>query len=110
MIDVYFVPYIIKNESENEEYKCATVCNKEFWDEHKYLEDDIDEEMLDIFYELGLSDFADSEVMWDNEETTVEQVVDTMKEKGYNLLVNDHKFINEFIEIFKTDPRDTITN
>lgn len=88
---------------------CAIYCDKEFWDNNKYIDDSPEEDLIDAFSEVGLEEVATSELEWCLEEIIpMDDLINKMKNKGYNLLVNDSNFITEYKNKFGKSPIESV--
>ena len=100
MIYVYFWEY---GKGTWPELKKAIFCEKQFWDQNKYICDGYDnhyEEIVDAFERHEIYTVTDGEVEWEDSEFTVDDIKNMLAEDGILLLVNDAKFIAEFKQKF----------
>lgn len=99
MKDIYMVTY---NHTgfDGEIYQEATYCDKEYWDKHKAINDAPEQELIDAFEELGLEEVATGTLQW-CDDISISELINRMKQKGYNLIVNDDDLIRDYCAFFK---------
>lgn len=88
---------------DGEIYKEAVYCDKEYWDKHKAIDDAPEQELIDAFEELGLEEITTGTLQWCND-ISIGVLTNKMKQKGYNLIVDDDDFIEDCCTNFKWDP------
>lgn len=104
MKDVYFT--VVHDQfDDGEKIDWAIVVEKEFWDQCKGFDDTMDENLEDALAELTSIDSPET-VSWDPTNVSLEDIISMMKNRGYNLLVDDERFINEFKEEHGVEPKD----
>lgn len=109
MRDIYVVPFKVKDNFYNEEYYNILFTDKEYWKENHYICDGPAHNLLTAFSEIGLEETTTAVLEWCNdEEMSMSKIKQEMKDRGFNLLINDPVFIKEYIQEFGEDPRDTV--
>ena len=109
MRDIYAVPFKVKDNYFNVEYYNVSLTDKKFWEENHYICDGPDNRLLNAFSEIGLEEATTAVLEWcSDEEISMDEIKQEMKNRGFNLLINDPKFIKEYIQQFGEDPRDTV--
>lgn len=109
MRDIYVVPFKVKDSFYDEEYYNILFTDKEFWEENHYICDGPAHNLLTAFSEIGLEESTTAVLEWCNdEEMSLEEIKQKMKNRGFNLLINDPVFIEEYIQEFGEDPRSTV--
>ena len=109
MRDIYVVPFKVKNSFYDEEYYNILFTDKEFWEENHYICDGPAHNLLTAFSEIGLEESTTAVLEWyNNEELSMDKIKQEMRNRGFNLLVNDSTFIKEYMQEFEEDPRNTV--
>mgnify|MGYP006913559426 CR=1 FL=1 len=105
MKDIYMVTY---NHTglDGETYQEATYCDKEYWDKYKAIDDAPEQELIDAFEELGLEEVMTGTLQW-CDDISIDELTNKMKQKGYNLIIDDDDFIEDYCTTFKWDPADS---
>lgn len=109
MKDIYVVPFKVIDDFYEDEYYNILFTDKEFWEENHYICDRPAHNLLTAFSEIGLEESTTSVLEWDNDkEMPMDKIKQKMKDRGFNLLVNDPTFIEEYIFEFGEDPRSAV--
>ena len=109
MRDIYVVPFKVKDNYFNVEYHNILFTDKEFWEENHYVCDGPGDSLLAAFSEIGLEEATTAVLEWcSDEEMSIDKIKQEMKNRGFNLLIDDPKFIKEYIQQFGEDPRNTV--
>ena len=103
MQNIYFT--VMHDEFEDgEKLDWAIVVEKEFWDQYKKLDDTMDKNLENAFAGLVSLDGPEN-VSWEHDYISIDKIVSHMNNKGYNLLINDETFINEFQKKYGVEPK-----
>ena len=102
MKDIYMMTYDHIG-FDGEIYKEAVYCDKEYWDKYKAIDDAPEQELIDAFEELGLEEVTTGTLQWCND-ILIGELTNKMKQKGYNLIVDDDDFIEDCCTTFNWDP------
>lgn len=105
--EIYIVPYIFRDQLTGAKTQRAIMTYKEYWDKNKSLSNEVDDKILEVLEDLKIAIDGDNELDWeDNAEVTVEQLIDAMKEVGFNFILNDPKFMKDYEEVYGHNPSD----
>lgn len=85
-----------------ETHQEAVYCDREYWDKYKAIDDTPEQELINAFEELGLEEITTGTLQWYND-ILISELTNKMKQKGYNLIVDDEDFIEDYCTTFKWD-------